>query len=34
VNEVAAAVVDTDVFSLMYLRRANNDSRVLVGANT
>jgi predicted nucleic acid-binding protein len=28
VNEVAAAVVDTDVFSLMYLRRANNDSRV------
>ena len=27
-NQVAAAVVDTDVFSLMYLRRANNDSRV------
>jgi predicted nucleic acid-binding protein len=28
VNQLAAAVVDTDVFSLMYLRRANNDSRV------
>lgn len=27
-NQVAAAVVDTDVFSLIYLRRANNDSRV------
>ncbi|AGZ52653.1 PIN domain-containing protein [Mycobacterium kansasii] len=27
-NQVAATVVDTDVFSLMYLRRANNDSRV------
>lgn len=27
-NQVAAVVVDTDVFSLMYLRRANNDSRV------
>jgi len=28
VNQVAATVVDTDVFSLMYLRRANSDSRV------
>lgn len=27
-NHIAAAVVDTDVFSLMGLRRANNDSRV------
>ncbi|WP_406817133.1 PIN domain-containing protein [Mycobacterium sp. M23085] len=27
-NQVAAAVVDTDVFSLIYLRRANSDSRV------
>lgn len=27
-NQVAATVVDTDVFSLMYLRRANSDSRV------
>jgi hypothetical protein len=26
VNQVAAAVVDTDVFSLMYLRRAKPES--------
>jgi len=28
VNQLGAAVVDTDVFSLMYVRRANSDLRV------